>query len=53
MSMDDLCIQQLTVDLSRLGELISPFVQEIAHFAAEFPSSKVKCFIDHQRLLWE
>ncbi len=42
MSMNDLCLHQLTVDLSRPGELISTFMQEFAYFAAEFPSSKVK-----------
>ncbi|MGB8129181.1 MAG: hypothetical protein WCG81_05275 [Candidatus Angelobacter sp.] len=31
-------IQQLTGYLSRFGVLISRFVQEISHFAAEFPS---------------
>jgi hypothetical protein len=39
---NDVCIQQLTVDLPRSGELVSPFVQDFAHFAAEFPSGGSK-----------
>jgi hypothetical protein len=37
--MNGFCIQQLTGYLSGFGVLISPFVQEISHFAAKFPST--------------